>query len=144
MPLKLAVPLEKNYILEKSDKKYGSPDDESTYVRFRQVTNAEKEIIEDLMEPQRIWNAQGEMSMRQSASNNQIMRKLIFLTMTDCNITTAAGAKLFHFEDGRLVNEEEFTNSWGFPPADVAEEIMAKALEANPLWPAQEKKQSKS
>lgn len=132
MALKLTAPIEKDFILEKTDKEYDVKDDHTT-VRIRQATQGQCEIRNALLsEFTRVFDGD-QLTVSQHFSPEELYRREVELTMVACNIEDDSGKPRFLFKDGK-VDPASFKRGWAALPPLVAEEIHEKVLEANPLW----------
>jgi hypothetical protein len=144
MPLKLSLPTEKDFVLERSDLAYGN-DGEPTRVSIRQATQSQNEKRSHIYsEVTNVINRDPEdlipeLQLRQHWSLEELKRVEVFLTLTSCNILDPNGSPLFRFkmvnDKSTLdMNNQEFAIAWGKLPGDIALEIHEKVLEVNPLW----------
>lgn len=143
MPLKLVAPIEKQFVLEVSDKKYGT-DGEPTIVTIRQATQEQNEKrsavwseVTQVMAPSQDM----EIKLRQRWTLEELKRMEVFLTLVGSNIMDENNQPLFRFrnEGGRQrldMSDLEFARAWGKLPPDVAVEIHDKVLEINMTWAA--------
>ncbi len=143
MPVKLTTPLEKDFVLERTDISYPS-DGDPTKITVRQATQAQNErrsLIHS--EVTQIINSQSalrdELQLRQQWSIEELKRVEVFLTLIGCNIIDESGNDLFKFktESGKSqlsMSENEFKKAWGILPPDIAQEIHEKVLEVNKTW----------
>ena len=130
MPITIKLPVEKEFILEQSDKILEC-EGEPTKASFRVAREGEH------MKRMELWRdftrnitPDGEIQISQSVSPAEIQCKEVFLTMTACNVLAADNELLFRFP---LV-ESKFRLAWASLPTIVADELHAFALEMNPLW----------
>lgn len=137
MALKLKTPDEKEFPLLVAD-----PTGD-TRVRVRQATQREHELRADLWATaSRVMRdgVGGEVELKQRISFPEIMRREVYLTLVECNITDENDSPIFKFtkvETGRSVlamSEVSFADAWGKLPAKVAAEIHSKVLELNTAW----------
>jgi len=144
MPLKLKVPTEETFTLDKSDKLYGT-DGEPTRVTIRQATQAQNEKRSRVFsEVQRIMGLQQDDSsykLQQNWSNEELKRMEAFLTLVDCNLLDENDDPLFKFKksksDGKQyldMTTQSFAEAWGKLPPIIAQEIHDKVLEVNLTW----------
>jgi hypothetical protein len=132
MALKLTAPIEKDFILEKTDKEYDVKDDHTT-VRIRQATQGQCEVRNALLsEFTRVFDGD-QLTVSQHFSPEELYRREVELTMVGCNIENDNGKPTFFFKDGK-VDPASFKRGWAGLPPIVAEEIHDKVLEMNPLW----------
>ncbi len=130
MALKLSAPIEKDFVLEKTDEMFGT---EGTRVRVRQATQAQHERRASLFATLIREYPEGDMNnvrFVQRFSLPELMRIEAFLTLIDSNIEDENSRPLFH--EG--MSEAQFSRSWGRLPPAVAIEIHDKVLEVNPDW----------
>jgi hypothetical protein len=132
MALKLTAPVEQEFVLERTDKQYGT---EGTTVRIRQATQRDHErrakIYSTLIrriEENELGNES--VSFIQHFSFPELMRIQAMLTVIESNIEDENGKPLFW----RGMSDVEFNASWGKLPAIVAIEIHDHVLELNPDW----------
>ena len=144
MPIKLSTPIVKTFILEDTDKNYGTGEDVPTTVVVKQATQAQHEFRQQLfatLERKYSDSNPDETSLVQTANIEVLKRLECFLTVVDCNILKEDGKKpLFLSKKGRDglpeidMNEKAFNDAWGLLPPDVATEIHKKVLEVNVMW----------
>lgn len=134
MPVRLTPPLDKEFVLEETDRKFGKPDEEPTRIRVKQALEGENMQRQNLWrEYKRTFEAGGEISVTQSISPAEVKRKEVFLTLTFCNLMDEQGNPVFQFP----LKENEFNKAWAMLPPLVANEIHTKVLEVNLLWSAE-------
>ena len=132
MALKLTAPIEKDFILEKTDKEYDVKDDHTT-VRIRQATQGQCEIRNALLsEFTRVFDGD-QLTVSQHFSPEELYRREVELTLVACNIEGESGKPLFFFKVGKI-DPASFKKGWALLAPMVAEEIHDKVLEMNPLW----------
>lgn len=144
MPLKLNAPIVQTFILEKTDKKYGSKDEEPTTVTLRKATQGQHEHRQQLFATlERRFNdlAPEQTSLVQTANTEELKRLEARLTLVASNILRDDGKKpLFYSKkskDGLAeldMSYSDFDSAWALLPPDVAAEIHEKVLELNPMW----------
>lgn len=139
MSLKLKTPEEKEFQLLVMD-----PTGE-THVRIRQATQREHEMRAELWATaSRVIRdgGGGEMELKQRISFPEIMRREVYLTITECNITKEDDTPLFTFRKDNLgrsqltMSEAAFGVAWGLLTPEMAAELHSKVLEVNPSWGA--------
>jgi len=143
MPLKLIAPIEKDFVLERTDLAYdneGGP----TKITIRQATQAQKErrsLIHS--EVTQIVNQRSalsqELRLQQSWSIEELKRIEVQLSLIGSNILDIDGNQLFRFKstNGHVdldMTDNQFKIAWGSLPDDVADEIHEKVLEVNLSW----------
>jgi len=142
MPIRLDVPLEKEYVLEKSDKVFQVAASESTKVTIRQATQGEHErraslFSQVIREMARDSSQEDVVRLIQRFSFEELKRIEVQLTMRSCNIIGPDGKLLFKYNsDGRL-DEHKFREAWDSLPPSVADEIHECVLELNVDWQPQ-------
>lgn len=133
MPLNIQPPVEKEFILEKSDKELGN-EGEPTTIKVKQATEgANIERMELWKKFEKVFEIGGDVRVAQEVSPAVVRRKEVFLTLTACNIMTGEGDKahaLFSFP----LKEAEFNRAWAMLPPIVADEIHDKVMEVNLDW----------
>lgn len=141
MPFKLIAPIEKIFVLEKSDAKYGNDGDPTT-VTVRQATQEQHEkrsaVWSEVTQVMGI-EASSEIRLRQKWTLEELKRMEVFLTLVGCNILDENDKPLFRFKQdgGRQMldmSDLEFYRAWGKLEPDVADEIHRKVLEVNKTW----------
>ncbi len=130
MPLNLEPPIEKEFQLEKSDKKFGNTGEPST-VSIGQAREGEEIRRSDLWAryERRLINNSDDISIAQEVSPAIVRRREVFLTLRACNLTIE-GKPLFKFP----LKEAEFNNAWAKLDPFIADEIHEKVLEVNIDW----------
>ena len=129
MPLNLEPPVEKEFVLEKSDKKFGNTG-EPTTVLIGQAREGENISRADLWARyERRINKADEMSISQEVSPAIVRRKEVFLTLRGCNLTMDS-KPLFIFP----LKESAFNSAWSKLDPFIADEIHEKVLEVNLDW----------
>jgi hypothetical protein len=142
MPIRLDVPLEKEYTLEKSDKVFGVAAAESTRVTIRQATQGEHErraalFSQVIREMARDSSQEDVVRLIQRFSFEELKRIEVQLTMKSCNILGADGKLLFKFNADGRISEDKFRDAWDVLPPSVATEIHDCVLELNVDWQPQ-------
>ena len=134
MPIRIKPPTLQDFILEKTDKEFenvGSP----TTVRVRQATQGDEESRESLFNlTQTKFTNSGERIQSNTLGMNDVWRREVFLTLSDCNIELEEGVRLFEFKNGKLVDENKFHDAWMKLDPIVADEIIEKVHELNTQW----------
>ncbi len=139
MPFKLIAPLEKDFTLDVTDKKYGT-DGTPTTLRIVQATQRAHERRSRIFsEIQQRWDKALGVIMSQNWCAEELKRIEAYLTMAECNILRENGKPLFKFKKTGPapyidMTDSEFEEAWGQLPQDIAEEIHDKVLEVNPDW----------
>lgn len=134
MPYQFTAPLVKEFTLEKTDAKYNVKGD-PTVVKIRQVKMGDKKLRDDLYAKFERRFDGITVTVAQTVSLDDVVRKEVFLTLAACNILTEDGKKsAFEFDNDRLKNEHEFNVAWAKLEPDIAEEIHEKVWEMNPMW----------
>jgi len=132
MALKLSAPLEKEFILEKTDKEFKVEDGHTT-VTIRQATQGQHEIRTAMYNDfERVFDGDS-LKVSQHFSPEEFKRKEVELTLTGCNILGENDKPLFIFRNG-IVDPISFKKGWADLPPMIADEIHDKVLEMNPLW----------
>jgi len=141
MAFKLSAPIEKEFVLDKTDEIYGEKGDEPTRVSIRQATQADHERRSSLWDTL-TQEVEGEdfsnpdsVRIIQRLSVAELNRLEVYLTIVGCNIVKEDGKELFKFKNGKLdMSERAFINAWGLLPPIVANEIHEKVREVNITW----------
>jgi len=142
MPLQLTAPIEKEFVLEKSDEAYEN-DGDPTRVFIRQATQSQherrshmwSELVQEI-----IGNREAPDAVRliQKLNIPELHRLEVYLTMIGCNILGENDEPLFKFRDQKLdMTEHEFKLAWGMLPPLIANEIHEKVMELNVTWSPQ-------
>jgi len=127
MPIKLDVPIEKDFILEKSDKLYDVAKGERRAALFSQII---REVARDTADGDTVrWI--------QRFSFEELKRIEVMLTLKSCNISGANDKLLFNFSSDGKISEEKFRQAWDVLPPAVATEIHDCVLEVNVDWQPQ-------
>lgn len=136
MPIRLELPLVKEYVLIESDAAYGIVDT-PTRVSIRQATQGGHEkraaLFSNII---REWsnNTDG-FRMVQRFSFEELKRIEVMLTLAACNILDPEGNSLFKFNDkGFITDEAAFKKAWDALPPMVAAEIHDKVVDLNVDW----------
>ena len=139
MPLQLTAPIEKEFVLDKSDELFGCEGD-PTRVTIKQATQAQHERRSDLWAEmtQEVFgdrSAPDSVRLIQRISLPELHRIEAYVTMTGSNILGKDGEPLFKFKDGKMVmTEPEFNLAWGKLHPEIVNEIHEKIIEVNPTW----------
>ena len=140
MPLRLSAPIIKDFILEFTDKKYGTGD-EMTKVTIKQASQMDNERRSQVLanNTRIINNDPSQFKMKSDWSFEELKRMETRLTLVGCNIENAEGKSLFKFKTDNGVpaldmSDRDFERAFGALPPDVANEIHNKVLEVNYDW----------
>jgi hypothetical protein len=142
MPLKLTAPLYETFTLEKSDKRYGDPDD-PTMVTIRQASQGDHEIRQSMFSTlEQKWKQlePDEVTLVQRISMEELKKLEVYLCLVESNMTDEKDKLLFPSKDGadgnqRLaLSKSKFMETWSLLNPFVANEIHEKVLKLNPLW----------
>lgn len=142
MPAKLISPVEKEFILEKTDvllDNEGTP----TIVIIRQATQRQHMLRTD-----KYANLTQEVNQETPETSRYITKfnyfdlhmTEAFLTMVSCDIQDSDGKDLFKFKQDSKgkrqldMSEPQFREAWGALPREIAEEIIGKVHEVNIFW----------
>jgi len=132
MALKLTVPIEKDFVLEKTDKEF-KVEDNPTTIRVRQATQGQCEIRNGLLSDfTRVFDGD-QLTVSQHFSPEELYRLEVELTLAACNIENNKGEPLFIFRNN-VVDPASFKKGWALLAPLVAEEMHDKVLEMNPPW----------
>jgi len=132
MPLKLAAPIEQDFILEESDKKFGNKGT-PTIITVRQASQGQHERRDKLYSTfNRVFSGDT-FTVSQNFSSIELYRLEVELTLIACNIEDLDGNMLFKFKN-KEVTHESFVNGWNALPPEIAKEMHDKVIEVNPLW----------
>lgn len=138
MPIHLSVPLEKDYVLERTDEIYGVPDGEPTRITVRQATQGEHErraaLFSQIVREMAKNDAQDLVRLIQRFSFEELKRIEVQLTLKACNIVGPDDKLLFSFDAKGRINEQKFREAWDLLPPAVAMEIHEKVLDLNVDW----------
>lgn len=139
MPIKLDVPIEKDYTLEVSDKLYKTPEGEPTRITVRQATQRDHErraaLFSQIIREVARDSVDGDtVRWIQRFSFEELKRIEVSLTLKACNITGANGKLLFNFNEDGKISEEKFRQAWDVLPPAVATEIHDYVLDLNVDW----------
>ena len=134
MPIKVQPPIIKDFTLDKADKAANNTKD-PTIIRVRQAAQGERERRDKVyFDFKREYKSDGEVSVTQQISYNDVARMEVMLTLADCNILGLDEQPLFKFKNDRITSEFDFLNAWAQLTPEVADEIHEKVLEMNLLW----------
>lgn len=144
MPVKIAAPITKVFILEETDKRYAVEGPAST-VTIKQAREHEHIIRQGYFAKlEQRWSGvqPQEVTVVQNLGLEELARLEARLTVIDCNLEDENGKRLFNTssEPGAqklAMSAAQFEEAWGKLPLDVAEEIHKKVLEMNPQWGGQ-------
>lgn len=133
MPVRLEPPVEKEFVLERTDKLFKNTGDPTT-IKVKQAREG------DHMERMNLWREfkrtleiTGDISVTQSVSPSEVKRKEVYLTLIACNLQDDQGKDVFDFP----LKEGPFVRAWATLPPMVADEIHEKVLEVNLIWSAE-------
>lgn len=131
MPFTLLSPIKKTFVLSKTDAEYKT---EGTTITLRQATEGDFILVNDMRnEFSREYSRDDTVIFRQKISFDRIYMREAWLTLCSCNIMDDDGP-LFRFKNERVSSEAEFEKAWAKLPPLVANEIIEKVMEMNPLW----------
>jgi hypothetical protein len=141
MPITLSAPIYKDFVLERTDERYGN-DGESTTVTIKQASQLEHERRQNLfstLERKFSELKPEEVTLVQNIPMEELKRLETWLTLCDCNILDPDGKALFPSKQksgapSLSMTKTQFGKAWGSLPPDVAEEIHEKVLEVNFMW----------
>jgi hypothetical protein len=133
MPIKLSVPLIKDFTLEKCDKAAENTG-EPTRVTIRQAAQGERERRDEVFSEFKREYTDGKITVTQRISYDDVVRTEVFLTMAACNIQDMNSEPLFKFKGDRIASEEDFLKAWAQLPPSWADEIHEQVLKVNLLW----------
>lgn len=139
MPIRLDVPLEKEYVLEHSDKMFGISEAESTRVTIRQATQGDHErraalFSQVIREMTRENQQEDVVRLIQRFSFEELKRIEVQLTMVACNILGSDGKLLFKYNSDGKLDEHKFRDAWNALPPSVASEIHEYSIDLNVDW----------
>lgn len=135
MPLKITPPIQSSHILAKTDAHFGSTKGGSTSIMVRQASTGDVERRDDLFaEFKKTLGKNGDLTLVQRLSWNEIRRVQVFLTLAACNIIDETGEPLFVFDNNRLPNEVIFNRQWSKLDPIVSAEIAELVVKTNPMW----------
>lgn len=133
MPFRIK-PIQKEFILEKSDALYGNVGGQ-TRVVIKQAAQRENERREGLFAKiQRRYSdkAPDEVVVEQKFSFMELYRLEAFLAIVSCNIEADSGDLLFSPEV--MKDEGKFALAWGLLPPEVCDEIRECIYQTNISW----------
>lgn len=136
MPLKIKVPIVREFVLSKSDAAFGT-EGEATRISVRQATQAAHERRSNLFSNiiREFSNSDEGIRLVQRFSLEELKRIEVFLTLAACNIEDENGNPMFQFtSEGFLKDENKFTKAWGQLPTLIAQEIHECVLMVNVDW----------
>lgn len=139
MPIRLDVPLEKEYTLEITDKAFNIPASEPTRVTVRQASQGEHErraalFSQVIREMARDSSQEDVVRLIQRFSFEELKRIEVQLTLKSCNIVGPDGKLLFKFNAEGRIGEHAFKEAWDTLPPSVATEIHDCVLDLNVDW----------
>jgi len=127
-------PVQKEFVLEKSDALYGNTSGQ-TRVVIKQAAQRENERRETLFSKiQRKYSdkAPDEVVVEQKFSFMELYRLEAFLSLASCNIEAEDGTLLFNSDT--MKDEGKFTVAWGLLPPEVCDEIRECIYQVNISW----------
>jgi len=133
MPIKIAPPIIQDFTLDKADKAAKNTG-EPTRVRVRQAAQGERERRDAVYFDFKREYKDGEVTVTQRISYNDVARMEVMLTLADCNLIDYEDKPLFKFKNERIANEYDFLRAWAQLTPELADEIHEKVLEVNLLW----------
>ena len=133
MPIKIEPPIIQDFTLDKTDKEAKNTG-EPTKIRVRQAAQGERERRDAVYFDFKREYIDGEVTVTQRISYNDVARMEVMLTLADCNILDYDDKPLFKFKNERIASEFEFLRSWAQLTPEIAYEIHEKVLEVNLLW----------
>ena len=135
MPFQIKPPVEKEFFLVKTDKEFGD-EEGATKISVRQAATGEVTSRNNLFTDfKRTYEVDGDITVTQHISFDDIKRYEVYLTLSACNIIGLDGNPLFTFNKGRLKDEAAFKIAWDLLPVTASREIHSKVLDMNPQWP---------
>lgn len=138
MPLKLSVPLEKEFRLERSDALFDVKDSSPTTVLIRQAKQGEHErraaLFAQIIRERSIDAPEDFVRFIQRFSFEELKRLEVYLTLKGSNIEDADGKPLWDFGKDGNIKESEFNKGWSRLPVFIAQEIHDCVLELNVDW----------
>ncbi len=143
MPLKLIAPLYETFTLDKSDERYGEPDDDPTTVTVKQASQSQHEMRQSMFSTlEQKWKQlePDEVTLVQRISMEELKKLEVYLCMVECNMLKDEDKLLFPSKKGKdgnpelAMNKNRFMDTWGLLLPFVAAEIHEKVLKVNPLW----------
>lgn len=134
-PIRIEPPIEKTFILERSDKEMGNTGDPTTVtiIQAREGGNLQRLQLWEKFERTFEAGADGDIKVAQEVNPSVVKRREVFLTLVASNIEVEDGDKvkpLFKFP----LKEAEFNLAWAKLPPVMADEIHEKVLEVNLDW----------
>ena len=136
MPLQLGIPLEKEFVLERTDESFEN-DGTPTTIVVRQARQGEHERRAALFAKiVRETSSDEEDIIRlvQRFSFEELKRLECFLSLKACNIERPDGSPLWDFDKKGNIRESAFNEGWRQLPTFVAEEIHECVLQINVGW----------
>ena len=138
MPIQLAVPLEKDFELVKTDELFGEKGASPTTVLIRQAAQGEHErraaLFAQIVREQSVDAPEQFIRFVQRFSFEELKRLECFLTIKACNIEGPNGKPLWRFDKNGNIIESDFNKGWRRLPVAVAEEIHDCVLDVNINW----------
>lgn len=144
MPIQLTSPIYKTFELVRTDRKYGN-ESEATTVTIKQARQHEHQSRQERFKRlERAWNStEGPNDVRliQDVSMTEVWREEAWFTLVESNLLGIDGKPMFPStkdQNGNpklaFPNKQAFYEAWGQLWPDIAEEIVEKIHEINPLW----------
>ena len=138
MPIKLSVPLEEEFKLERTDALFDVKDSNPTTVLIRQAKQGEHErrasLFAQIVREQSINAPEDFVRFVQRFSFEELKRLEVFLTLKGSNIEGADGELLWDFGADGKISEKDFNKGWAILPVFIAQEIHDCVLELNVDW----------
>lgn len=131
MPAKIS-PVYFDFTLEKSDLIFGNTGD-PTKIKVRLATMKEIEYINSFLISESREFFTGIEQFFSEVSIWELHMLQVFLVLSSCNITED-GKPIFRFQNGRLVNRNEFEMTWERIDKEVSKEIIDKVHQVNKIW----------
>lgn len=138
MPVQLAVPLEKEYILEQADRDFGTKDAPPTTIIVRQARQGEHErraaLFASIVREQNLNAPEEFVRFVQRFSLEELKKLEVFLTLKSCNIEGPDGKPLWKFNRDGKIRQDQFDQGWELLPVSIADEIHACVQDLNVDW----------
>lgn len=138
MPIRLDVPIKKEFTLDQSDTRQGVEGD-PTRITIRQATQGDHErraaLFSQIIREMASNTQDGEVvRLIQRFSFEELKRIEVYLTLTSCNIIGVDGKLLFDFDSNGRISESKFKSAWDVLPPYVATEMHDCCLDVNVDW----------
>jgi hypothetical protein len=140
MPFQLVAPIEKKFLLARTDEKYKNEGD-PTFVTIKQAAQEEAEqraqILSEVTRVVEQRRSNSVIKVSQNWSFELLKKWEVYLTLVECNIRNEDGTSLFNFQKkgrGLDMNIDDFSKAWGRLFPDIADEIHEKVMEVNVDW----------